>query len=167
MRNKAHVLLFLLVWTGFALAACQPAGTGDSPAGTAGPTIGDTPTYAPVEAPPAGLEGVPWRLISYSDRKGNQASLVPTSEITIEFLDGQVSGSAGCNSYFAAYQLDGERLSFQEAGITERFCTSPEGVMEQEAEYLAALQRAVSYRIADGRLQLLDEQGRTVLLYRR
>ncbi len=157
---RIAVVIFLAL---LALVACNSQDV------TQEPTEAPVPTYTPAEPPvdlaPGDLEGAPWRLVAFSDRKGNQVSVISESRLTIEFDGEQVGGSAGCNRYFASYQVDGERLSFSNAGVTEMFCTSPEGIMEQEMEYLAALQSAKTFRIVDGRLHLFDDQGRTVLTY--
>ena len=49
------------------------------------------------------------------------------------------SGSAGCNNYITSYTVDGNNLTIGMAAVTMMFCAEPEGVMEQEAAYLAAL----------------------------
>ena len=59
-----------------------------------------------------------------------------------------MTGNAGCNSYFASYQLNGDKLTISNAGSTLMACLAP-GVMVQEAAYLEALQKAASYQIKD------------------
>ena len=46
-------------------------------------------------------------------------------------------------------------------------CPSPEGVMEQEKDYVAALTSAAAYVIDGDRLEILDADGETVLVYAR
>jgi heat shock protein HslJ len=46
-------------------------------------------------------------------------------------------------------------------------CPEPEGVMDQEAAYLAALPPAVSFRVEGGRLELLSAEGTAVVTYAR
>ena len=108
-----------------------------------------------------------WRLSSYVDRKGNLAKVMPGSTITIEFDDFQLNGSTGCNEYFADFRLEGERLFYNSISITEVFCTTPDGVMMQETEYLEALQKVVSYKVMDDRLQMINEEGQTLLIFTR
>ncbi|NTV37583.1 MAG: META domain-containing protein, partial [Anaerolineales bacterium] len=82
--------------------------------------------------------------------KGNQAvvGMITGSEVTLNFgADGQVSGSAGCNRYTGPYQSEGGNLKVGELATSRMMCPSPEGVMEQETRYLAALQNAATYSI--------------------
>jgi heat shock protein HslJ len=41
----------------------------------------------------------------------------------------------------------------------------PEGVMDQEEAFLAALTSAASYRLADARLEFLDATGSVILAF--
>jgi putative lipoprotein len=44
-------------------------------------------------------------------------------------------------------------------------CSEPEGILDQEAQYLALLETAASYQITDGRLSMRDEAGSEVLAF--
>jgi heat shock protein HslJ len=106
-----------------------------------------------------------WYLVSLQDANGS-APVVPGTMITA-FFDGQgsVSGTSGCNDYRASYSSGGNTtLLVGPPTSTKRACTSPEGVMAQEARYLAALQAARLYSV-DGLLRLADVRGETVLTY--
>ncbi|UCC64504.1 MAG: META domain-containing protein, partial [Anaerolineae bacterium] len=48
----------------------------------------------------ASLEGTLWKLDAYLNSQGELVSLLPDSEVRAKFQDGQVTGNAGCNSYF-------------------------------------------------------------------
>jgi heat shock protein HslJ len=119
---------------------------------------------APVAAQST-LEGTPW-LAVFTAGTGNR--LVPVllnTEVTATFQGGRVSGSAGCNTYTAGYTLDDPApgaLRISQAAGTQMFCVDPPGVMDQEAAYLAALQRTGRYSIA-GNLLLLQSAGGLVL----
>ncbi len=128
--------------------------------------ISKTPAQ-PASIAQLSIEGSLWRLLSFANTKGSLSDVLPGSEITVEFIDGKVGGSAGCNSYFASYQVGTEQLTINGAGSTMMFCTNPEGVMDQETAYLAALEQAASYNLADERLQITDAQGQTILIYTR
>ncbi len=111
----------------------------------------------------SGLAGSKWDVISYNN--GNQAvvSLILGTEITAQFgEDGTLSGFGGCNNYSTTYQVDGENITIGPAAATMMFCESPEGVMEQEAQYLAALGTAVTYRIDGPRMEMRDAEGAMV-----
>ncbi len=101
------------------------------------------------------LDDTEWVLESYGEQGDLQAVLEGT-EITASFdgAERQVTGSAGCNSYFSSYEVSGNKLSFSAIAQTEMYCDAPEGVMEQEREYLNTLQAAESYEIENGKLQI-------------
>jgi heat shock protein HslJ len=161
---KWNTITVILLLASIMLGACSTEPASVEPAAPV--TIPPDPTVEPPADQPAGkLDGVIWRLVTFIDSKGNLVSVLPETRLTIEFNGEQASGSAGCNHYFASYQVQGERLSFSNAGMTEMFCPSPDGIMEQEMEYLAALQRVDHYRVVEDRLQMFDAQGQTVLTY--
>ena len=102
------------------------------------------------------LEDNKWTLQSYGE-SGNLKDVLADTKITAEFVSPEetVKGSAGCNSYFGSYELKGSQLSVPgPLGVTEMYCMEPEGVMEQEQEYLAILQLAESYKIDDDELRI-------------
>jgi len=113
----------------------------------------------------ANLEDTVWVLQSYGE-PGNLKDIITDTEITAEFVssEGTVKGSAGCNSYFGSYELEGSQLSIPgPIGATEMYCAEPEGVMEQEQEYLATLQLAESYEINNDKLTI--HCGNQVLIF--
>ena len=88
---------------------------------------------------------------------GNLKDILTNTEITAEFVssEGTVKGSAGCNSYFGSYKLNGGQLSIPgPVGVTEMYCMEHEGIMDQEQEYLALIQLAESYDIDGNELQI-------------
>ncbi len=100
------------------------------------------------------LEDKKWVLESYGEQ-GNLQAVLEGTEITAIFdsSQGQVQGTAGCNTYFADYMVN-NNLSILQIAYTEMYCLEPEGVMEQEQEYLKILQSAESYEIEGGRLRI-------------
>jgi len=112
------------------------------------------------------LEDTAWILESYGE-PGNLQAVIADTEITAEFASAEetVKGSAGCNSYFGSYELKGSQLSIPgPIGATEMYCMEPEGVMDQEQEYLAVLQLAESYEIDGDELQI--NCGSQVLIFK-
>jgi len=104
----------------------------------------------------ASLEDTVWVLQSYGE-PGNLKDIITDTEITAKFVSskGTVEGSAGCNSYFGSYELEDSQLSIPgPIGATEMYCTGPEGIMDQEQEYLATLQLTESYEINGDELRI-------------
>ena len=113
------------------------------------------------------LEDTVWILQSYGEL-GNSKDIITDTEITAEFVssEGTIKGSAGCNSYFGSYELEGSQLSIPgPIAATQMFCAEPEGAMDQEQEYLTALQSAESYEINGDELRI--NYGNQVLIFSR
>ncbi len=114
----------------------------------------------------ASLSGSAWSLLTHNN--GNQAmvSTIIGTEITAIFgEDGTLSGSAGCNNYTAGFEIDGDAISIGPAASTRKLCPEPEGVMEQETQYLAAIQNAATYTIDGEKLDIRDANGSGVATY--
>ena len=109
------------------------------------------------------LEDTEWVLDSYGDRD-NLQNVIEDTEVTATFNseDNQVTGSAGCNSYFGDYEIN-DGISIGMLGHTEMWCGEPEGRMDQETEYLKILQAAESYEVEGSTLTI--DCGEDVLIY--
>ncbi|HEX6867704.1 MAG TPA: META domain-containing protein, partial [Candidatus Limnocylindrales bacterium] len=91
-------------------------------------------------------------------RRDALASPTIGSEPYLEFgSDGSVSGSAGINRLHGKARLDGDRLHLGPLQTT-RMAGSPE-LMDEEHEFLAALERVAIARIEGDRLELTDADG--------
>jgi heat shock protein HslJ len=118
-----------------------------------------------VQPEAAPLVGTNWTLASVHTGD-TVSSVIAGSVITAVFgEDGSLTGSAGCNRYFASYNLTGVSLSIGQIGSTKMACTAPEGIMEQETVYLNTLGGVKTYAIEGDRLELLDEDGVQVLTF--
>ena len=121
---------------------------------------------------PTPLAGTEWEVTGYNNGKGGVVSVVIGTELSALFgEDGTLAGSAGCNNYHAAYEVDDASaaegtISIGPAASTRMMCPEPEGVMEQEAQYLAALEMAEVYRIEGDKLELRTAEGALVASYR-
>ncbi len=104
-------------------------------------------------APEPGLEGTAWELVKLNE----QLPLADTT-IMLTFDDGQAGGNSGCNSYGAAYEVDGDSLRLGELMSTMMYCRA-EGVMDQETTYLLYLSQVRTYAIIDGELYLSLADG--------
>jgi hypothetical protein len=161
MRRTVSSRLVLALVTALILAACG-GGEGEAT------TLPGSDTSAPTTAPPSGDttttvgsdQGGPPELAGsymvtryFSSEFNGATNLWPDTEITIVFgADGTISGNAGCNDYTATYEVsgpyvyepdfdeeDGQAMTISDLSWTEMPCED-ELTMEQEAEYLEALQ---------------------------
>ncbi len=95
------------------------------------------------------LEGTRWNLLFI-----RKSVPIPNNIISIEFNNGEVGGTTGCNSYFGEYKTQGNEISFAQIAATEMACLDPEGIMEQEQDYMTFLSEVVAYSIESDRLIL-------------
>jgi heat shock protein HslJ len=122
-------------------------------------------TFARIIPPaPEPLVGTNWTLDSFYS--ADAVSSVTAGTAISAFFDGEgrVTGSAGCNRYFASYNVTGTSISIGPAGSTKMYCNGP-GVMQQESTYLASLGRAAAFKITGDRLSLADANGATLLSF--
>jgi heat shock protein HslJ len=126
------------------------------------PPTPTAPTHAPSRAE---LTQTRWVLVAYG-QPGAEQDVLEGTQITANFdEDGRVSGSAGCNQYFAAYTIAGKELTIAQLAFTEMACLEPTGVMEQEQAFLAALQGVHQFDIVDGQLQLQTTDGQLLTFH--
>ncbi|NYT17265.1 MAG: META domain-containing protein [Methanomicrobiales archaeon] len=130
-------------------------------------TMEGTPPVTPVPPEVTPLTGTSWTLISGLSGGGTW-NVLPGTVITATFgEDGQVSGSAGCNNYFAPYQSRLNSLTVGTAATTRMYCENPTGVMNQETLYLSNLEGAATYAVEGDLLMVYDTTGKTLLTYRK
>ena len=110
-------------------------------------------SYSQQPAGASALVGPTWLMTAYNNGKQAVVSGVDGSEVTAVFgADGQLSGSAGCNRYNAPYEVDGAKITIGAPATTRMMCPQP--IMDQEAQYLAAIQLAATYNVQGTRLDL-------------
>jgi heat shock protein HslJ len=120
---------------------------------------------------PTALMDTNWQLTGYNNGTGGFASTIAGTEITARFGgDGAMGGSAGCNQYNAPYEISGATptggsISIGMLATTMMMCGEPEGIMEQEQAYLAALESVTSFEIEGEQLNLYDQQGTRMVAY--
>jgi heat shock protein HslJ len=124
------------------LAACSTAAQDQSPAESA-----------------ALLESE-WVLISL---EGD--ALIEDTQITLNFEEASIEGSAGCNTYGGSYTASDDSFRLSGVYATEMACMEPRGIMEQEQAYLSALNAAARYGVDGDRLEVYDEGGAQILLF--
>lgn len=112
------------------------------------------------------LTGTVWTVTGYNNGRGGVTSVIIDTEMTAVFSDkGLVAGSAGCNDYRASFEADDSTLAIGPAAVTRKMCAAPEGIMEQEDLYLAALELAATYEIDGSRMDMYDADGARVVTF--
>lgn len=111
----------------------------------------------------AELTNTEWTLVALQgDRDGLIAPLADTTITAIFDGEGSLSGSAGCNTYRAPYDLANNVLTVGPAASTRRFCGEPDGIMQQEDTFLRVLQEVATYTLSNEQLDLKDATGTTL-----
>jgi len=131
-------------------------------------TGGDGVTLAVYKAQSQDLAGTTWQVTAYNN--GNQAviGVVEGTTLTASFSkDGSMSGNSGCNDFNGPYKIDGDQITIGPLASTMKMCSDPAGVMDQEAQYLAALQSAASYQIEGNVLQLRTKDDALAAMFNR
>jgi heat shock protein HslJ len=105
---------------------------------------------AAVEPPP--LDGTAWTLATLPGT-APVAGTTPTAE----FADGRIAGTDGCNRYTGSYEVTGGTLRVSRLASTMMAC-APE-IAAQARAFTDALTTARTYRVVDGRLELLGAEG--------
>jgi len=113
----------------------------------------------------AGLAGTSWQVHSYNDGKQGVAILIQGTRISADFgKEGRVTGSAGCNGYFAHFETSGETIRVGPPAATRKYCIDPRGLMEQEMLYLQSLHTATTFRIEGDQLTLRRADGAVAVI---
>ena len=99
----------------------------------------------------------------------NETGLQPVPKgvtVTLKFDEKTLGGNGGCNGYGANYTTDGNKLSINQESFmsTMMYCdfSSP-----TEAAYKATLTKVASYKISGDKLELYDENGNTLLVFKK
>jgi heat shock protein HslJ len=114
-----------------------------------GGTMKFAPTTAPAppeepETPPEETDAQLFQVTSFGPAGAEQAVLEGT-QITATFTDTEVKGNAGCNEYTGVLNRTDDAFTIGAIVLTEKACSEPAGIMEQEQAYLAALQNVAGF----------------------
>jgi heat shock protein HslJ len=92
----------------------------------------------------------------------------------LEFTETYLGGQMGCNGYGGSPDTgkyiskgDGAFQIGDPFAVTVQLCAEPEGIMEQEAEYIETLMKVAHYRIVENRLEMENETGDSNLIFTR
>lgn len=125
-------------------------------------TINVTPA-----APQNPLSGTNWQVTGYNNGRGAVTSPLNGTTLTTRFSADQVGGNSGCNDFNGSYWVSGSNISIGALGGGMMACADPAGVMEQETEFRAALQSAVTFQFDGNRLTLRRGDGATAVVFSR
>lgn len=113
-------------------------------------------------APEPRFDGTAWEVTGFNNGRQAVVGLLPGSRLNLTFKDGMLEGFSGCNKFRAGYKRDGDRLAIAPV-VTTRMTCAAEGLMQQEREFLAALESATVWTIRDGMLDMHRADGERAL----
>ena len=108
-------------------------------------------------APAVSVDNSAWTLVSY----GGEA-LLAGSAFTVNFEDGQVRGSAGCNSYGGEYTVNGDSIEIGMLMSTMMACADS-AVMDQEQVLLEFLGSVEKLEMSGGQLIFSRADGEALV----
>lgn len=119
---------------------------------------GETLVFAPQRSD---LAGTNWEIVSYNNGEGGVVTAMGEPALTLSFgADGTASGFGGCNTFTGAYTAPTiGQLAIGPLAATGKACAQPEGIMEQEQRYLAALAGAATYTVQGDFLDIRTADG--------
>lgn len=122
-------------------------------------------TKQPTSTSTKELTNTTWLLETRLDENDQPTQSMAESQIHITFNSQQLSGYAGCNNYFAQYQIsDAQNLKLTSPiGSSLKAC-SPE-INKQEKAYLSLLPQVTHFKLKNDRLLLLDQNKKTLLTF--
>jgi heat shock protein HslJ len=114
------------------------------------------------------LSGTSWRVTMLNNGRAAVVGVLDGTTVTLEFrADGKAGGSAGCNRWNAGFTAEGRTLSFTRPMATRMACPEPPGAMEQERNFLQALETVATVRREGDRLELRRADGARALTLER
>lgn len=177
LRVGFLVAIVILLLTAGCITINLPGGTTEPTPSTPPTTTPTTPTVQPtlpvqptVTIKPTlpvlqpSLSGTKWIL----EEMGAPADLKPAltvRDVTLNFTDAtKLGGSAGCNSYSGEYESTmGGELKVSDITRTLMLCTQPR-LMDQEKDFLDALDEAKSCKVVSGKLNITADDGMLLVL---
>jgi len=115
---------------------------------------------------PAQLLHTQWEVTALNN---GQQGIVPVLEGTtlmalFETEDDRLSGQSGCNTFTTSFSRDGDEITIETPALTLMACDQP--VMDQESQFLQALEQAHTYELGHETLYLRAEDGALLVMFR-
>lgn len=114
------------------------------------------------------LAGTNWQVTDYADPRNTtgMTNVLKDTTLTASFsAENEISGSAGCNTYSGAYQIEGTSLTIP-GPLATTMMACAEDVMAQETVFLTNLQAVAGFKIdtVEPKLHLLNNKGQVIIL---
>lgn len=106
---------------------------------------------------PDQINDTSWQILPSKD-----FPLIPGSQITISFFDGEMEGFAGCRDYQGEYEAEGDQIRFPMTKMIGELCPG-EDLQIQEGKFTTALELASHYQILDDELHMFLVSGEELI----
>ncbi|MCX5931626.1 MAG: META domain-containing protein [Cyanobacteria bacterium] len=117
---------------------------------------------------PQEIAGALWIVTGLNNGKQAVVSTLTGTTLSLELSSrGRLAGTAGCNRYNASAVVGKGTIQVSPPAATRRICVRPRGVMEQEIQFLSALESASQWQIEANRLELRRPDGALAITLRR
>lgn len=110
----------------------------------------------------AQLQDMYWKLTRLDGRPVIVHENAREPHLVFHSSELRLAGSGGCNRLRGRYELSGASLACRDIATTRVACP---GMMDQERDFLEALDRVVAWRLEGQHLELLDGDGAALLRF--
>ena len=121
---------------------------------------------------PSALVGSMWTVVKYVEPSGRPVRPVQAGEgigrdLTLRFVsETSLSGDSGVNTFGSSYRaMSDGTLSI--GAIASTKMAGPQPLMDQEAQYFAALEDAVGFEVTEDVLSLIDSDGTKLIRFKK
>jgi heat shock protein HslJ len=118
-------------------------------------------------APQNPLNGTAWQVTGFYTGRGAVVSPLVGTNLTTRFEATQLSGQGGCNEFAGGYSVSGSNISIGALASGLVMCSDIPGTMEQESDFLAALQSSATFRFDGNRLEMRRADGTVTVFFTR
>ena len=164
---KVYLIIAAMVLAIVSFSSCITINTTTQPTTTPPATTPPVTTTPPTTTLPPAIpfEDRTWILERLGKRGAADAAL-EGKEVSAKFdsSTGQVSGTAGCNSYHGPYSKNNDKLDVGSLVSTKMMCY-PAAVIQQENLYLNILKGAQNYKVDGNNLTIFSTEER-ILVFR-
>ncbi len=148
-RLRGLSVLGLGLVIGMLAAACSGSAATPSPAAS---TAGDG----------TGIDGV-WLLTDYVSVDGTNFTVPSSVTPNIRFDGNAASGQAGCNTFNAIANINGNELRFEQVQASELPCEDPMATVE--FAFMQALNLSTTYTVTGDQLVITNPEGQPALTF--
>ena len=107
-----------------------------------------------------GVQNIRWKIVSVNGKKAQFFFQQPS--LMLNPQSQRMQGNTGCNAMFGEYRLNSQT---QQLSMTVKANhQSCDGALAQEADLLQSLMAVQRYQLSGNSLNLLDAQGRTLIV---